>query len=127
VISPDGRQLWVQDDLAGAWLYDDLSSDKPPIHVTAPPVASPDQKWYASTGFAEAILGKAPVLFLRTGPNQPPWLQFMNVDFFGMDSASFSPNGRFFAAYNPSHAITVVDLPALLPKVREFERSLEFK
>ena len=102
-ISPDGRRVWVKSDSPADLLYD-LSNDEPPTEVIDPPQSSPDLRWYASTGFAEPILGRVPIQSLRMGPSAATWLQFTNRDFSGPGSADFSPDGRFVSWYGSGAA-----------------------
>lgn len=124
-ISPDGKLVWVQNDRCQNWLEYALANDDPPSPTIAPTVSSPNRKWYTAPGIIEASAGRPPLQSLRMGPNQPPWLHLLDGRFGEMDSNCFSPDSRYVIWFNPNHAITVLDLPALLRKVQEFERSLQ--
>jgi hypothetical protein len=123
MIGEDGRQVWIQDSTPGFMLHD-VFGDEPSRLVPEPMYRSPNRNWYAESGFADAMLGKMPIQMLRTGPMDRPWLQFSNGDLDGMGRASFSPNSRYVAWVGPGHNVTIIDLTALEPKVRDFARSL---
>lgn len=122
-ISADGRLIWVADRLPGYARYDTFDNERP-THVLFAEHASPDRKWFAAAGVADARLGKIPVQQLRTSPDGPARFQFTNGDLDGMGTASFSPDGRYVLWVGPGYNVTVVDLPALSRKVEEYERAL---
>ncbi|HEX3151973.1 MAG TPA: serine/threonine-protein kinase [Gemmataceae bacterium] len=123
-ISGDGRQVWIQGTVS-PFIQHEVFGSAPPIDVMEWRIPSPDRRWFATNGFADAMLGKAPMQFLRRSPDERPWLQFTNGDLDGMGKAAFSPNSRYVSWIGPGHHLTVVDLQRLTPEIEEFDRLLE--
>jgi WD40 repeat protein len=114
--------LWIS-VTANEHLQYDVTGVVPRLRLPRWPRISPRPRW-AAFSVQPDELRPGSCLVLQPWPGDQGYLELTNRDASIPGNVSFSPNGRFLAWGSQSGTLTLVDLPALLQSVSEFERSI---
>ena len=125
VLTDDLRYLWIGGDVEGPRRYD-LTTPDPPRRVSDMPTSvSRDRKWMA----VEVNRDKASLMYrmsIRPWPGEHRWVEVACPDFAPPAGGAylFSPDGRHLAWGAMDGTITLVDLPLLAERVKQFEADM---
>ncbi|MCI0464694.1 MAG: hypothetical protein L0Z62_47835, partial [Gemmataceae bacterium] len=122
VLSPDGRNLWVNEGGGILHRYD-VKAPTRPERVDATPDAVAPGRWQVFQPYTGP--GEIPTLRLRKWSEKGEWLRFASDGRSAPRAPVFSLDGRYLAWGSTGGVVTVADLGALQEAVSDFEKELQ--
>ncbi len=120
LLGGDARHLWVTEpEGKGSLLYDMNDPTRAVRYSRYPKASTSDGRWHVTAPDRER---EASTFAIRSGPDQPAWLEFTSVNQGNYGPSCFTADGTYLAWGSESGAIWVADLEAVRQQVEEFAK-----